>query len=97
MRASTRAVSSAGEKGFVHLLRPGREHDDTDTQIGGPDTAAHLEAVDAGQHDVQQGHPDIRVLLQLFQGLLAALGLDNIVARPAQIDNDKAADAAFIL
>ena len=36
--------------------------------VHGPDAPAHLKAVDIGQHDVQQGHPDARVLLQLGQG-----------------------------
>ena len=65
--------------------------------VGGPDAAADLEAVDARQHDIQQRHPDIRVLLQLLQRLLAGLRLDDLVPGPAQIDDDKAADAGFIL
>ena len=82
---------------LVHLLGPGRQHDDADAGIGGPDAAAYLEAVDARQHHVQQGHQGVRIGVELIQGLLAGLGLHHLIARPAQVDDDKTADAGFIL
>ena len=37
------------------------------------------------------------VLLQLFQRLLARLGLDDLIPGAAQIDDDKTADAGLVL
>ena len=82
---------------LVHLLGPGGQHDDADLRIGGPNAAAHFKAVDARQHDIQQCHLGVGVLLQALQRLLAALGLDDIVAGAAQIDHDKAADTGLVL
>ena len=62
-----RAGHQAGH--LVHLLGTGGEHDDADFVVGGPDAAADLKAVDVRQHDVQQGHPGVRVVLQLLQRL----------------------------
>ena len=91
-------VGAGHEAGdLVHLLGAGGEHDDADGGVGGADAAADLEAVDAGKHDVQQGHADVGVLLQLVQGLLAGLGLHHLVAGAAEIDDDKAADTGFVL
>ena len=82
---------------LVHLLGPGGEHNDADAGIRGPDAAADLKAVDTGQHNVQQRHSGIRILLQPLQRILAGLRLDDVISSPAQIDHDKAADAGFIL
>ena len=59
--------------------------------------AADLKAVDPRQHDVQQRHPGIGVLLQLVQCLFAGLRLNDVVPGTAQVDDDKAADAGLIL
>ena len=64
--------------------------------VGGADAAADLKAVDAGQHHVQQGHPGVPVVVQLFQRLLARLGLHHLIAGAAEIDDDKAANAGLI-
>ena len=91
-------VGAGHETGdLVHLLGAGGEHDDADGGVGGTDTAADLKAVDTGKHDVQQGDADVAVQLQLLQRLLAAFGLHYLIAGPAEIDDDKTADAGFIL
>ena len=82
---------------LVHLLAAGRQHDDSDTGIGGPNPPADLKPVDSRQHDVQQRHPDVRVVPQLVQGLLPGLRLDDGVPRPGQVDDDKAPDTGFVL
>lgn len=66
-------------------------------ELVAPDAAAYLEAVDAGEHHIQQRHTDIAVLLQHLQRLLAGACLDDLITGTAQIDDDKAADAGFIL
>ena len=91
-------VGAGHETGdLVHLLRAGGEHDDTDGGVGGADAAADLEAVDTGEHDVQQRDADIRMLLQLLQRLLTCLRLHHLITGAAEIDDDKAADAGFVL
>ena len=45
----------------------------------------------------EQRHADIVVLLQLFQRLLARLGLDDLIPGAAQIDDNKTADAGLVL
>ena len=91
-------VGAGHETGdLVHLLRAGSEHDDADGSVGGADAAADLKAVDAGQHDVQKRHAHIAVQLQLFQRFFAAFGLHHLVTGAAQVDDDKAADAGFVL
>gem|GEM_PF-1289835 len=96
----SRCIKNARRIGFSAeelLVRVNSGHDDADFRIGGPDAAADLKAVDPRQHDVQQSHLGIRVGPEPFQCLLAGLSLDHIVARPAEIDNNEAADAGFIL
>ena len=82
---------------LVHLLGTGRQHDDADIGVIGPQTAAHLKSVDTRQHHVQQRHADIPLGFQLFQCFLAALRLHHLIAGTAQIDNDKATDIGLIL
>ena len=82
---------------LIHLLGAGGEHDDADGGIGGADAAADLKAINAGEHDVQQGHADVAVLGQELQGLLPALGLHHLITGTAEIDDDKAADAGLVL
>ena len=82
---------------LVHFLGAGRQHDDANSGVVGPQTAAYLKPIDAGQHHVQQRYPDILLGLQLFQRFLAAFGLDDLVSGAAQIDDDKATDIGFIL
>ena len=82
---------------LVHLLRAGRKHNDTDTGVGCTDAAAHLKPVDTGQHNVQQRHAHIRILLQLLQRFLAGFRLYYLIAGALQIDHNKSADTGFIL
>ena len=92
-------VISAGHQPchLIHFLAPGRQHNDPDPGIGGPNPAADLKAVNPRQHDVQEGYSDVRMLLELLQSLLAGFRLDHLIARPGKIDHNKAADTGFIL
>ena len=66
-------------------------------RVGRAHAAADFKAVDARQHDVEQRDAHIGILAELFQRLLARLGLHDLVAGADQIDDDKAADAGLIL
>ena len=92
-------VVRAGHKArdLVHFLRARREHDDADGLVRRTDAAADLEAVDIRQHDVQNGHAGVRVFLQALKRLAAGPGLDGLIARPLEIDDDEAADADLVL
>ena len=83
---------------LVHLLGAGGEHNNADLGVARPDAAAHLKAVHLpGQHDVQQGHPNVRIAGDLLQGLLTGARLDGLISRPLEVDDHKAADIGFIL
>ena len=91
-------VVSAGHKAgdLVNLLILGGEHDDAHLGAGGADTAADLETVNIGQHNVKQSKADAGIDLQLLQCLLTVFGLDRLKAVAAQIDDHKAADIGFV-
>ena len=81
---------------LVHLLGAGGQHNDADLCVGDPDPAADLKAVDSGQHDVQQRHLGIRILLEPLQCLLAGLCLDDVISGPAQVNDNETADAGLV-
>ena len=83
---------------LVHLLALGREHDDADAAALLPDAAAYFKAVDARQHDVQNG--DVKVAAGLgkgLQGCFAAGHIHHIIAHPLKVEHHKGADIVFVL
>ena len=90
-----RAGHEAGD--LVHLLALGAEHEDAHLRAGRADAAADLKAVDIRQHHVEQRNERVRILLELFERLLACGRLNGLVTGPAQVDDDEAADAGLIL
>ncbi len=73
----------------------GRDHDDRD--VGHPaDGAADVEAVDAGQHDVDQ-HDVGRLALEGVERLLAGVGLLDRPALVLERQLDRGADALVVL
>ena len=82
---------------LVHLLRARRQHDDADLRVRHADAAADFEPVDVRQHHVEQCDERVRILLELFERLLACGRLNGLVTGPAQVDDDEAADAGLVL
>ena len=91
-------VGAGHEAGnLVHLLALGAEHEDAHLGAGRADAAADLKAVNVRQHHVEQGDERVRILLELFERLFARSRLNGFVTGAAQVDDDEAADAGFIL
>ena len=74
---------------LVHLLGPGREHDDADLLIGGTDVAADLKAIHIRQHNIQNGNAGVWMFLQTVQRLLTGTGLNGVIPGPLQVDHHK--------
>ncbi len=83
---------------LVHLLGPGRKHNNAHLHVAGPDAPAHLKAVHLPrQHDVQQGHLHIRVFAELLQRLFAVGGFNGLIPRAFQVDDHKTPNIGFVL
>ena len=70
---------------------------DQDVAVGkGADLAAHLDAVEAGQPEVE--HDDVGVLGPgLVEGLGAGVGLADLVARAGEVGRDDGGECAFVI
>lgn len=78
----------------VEVVTPGGEHDDRELAVL-PDPAAHLDAVDPGQHQVQQE----QIGLELREGGEPGLtggGRTHLVAAAAQPEFDPFADGGVV-
>ena len=107
--ARIRASSTRALDGLDHVvvgagLQPDHDVDvvaargqqDDRQLVGAPDAAAHLEAVDAGQHHVQ--HDQVRPLLaQQFQAVLARRRGGHAVALARQDEFEGRADGVVVL
>ena len=74
---------------------PGGDHDDRDVARA-PDRPAHLEAVDAREHDVDE-HDVGRVAVERLERVLAGLGLLDLPALVLEGHLDRGADALVVL
>ena len=80
---------------LVLLAPPGRHHDDPDRGVG-PDVAAQVEAVGAGQHQVEQDEVGLVVAHQV-DDVLAGAGDEHGEAADQQVGPDQVDDVAVVL